>query len=142
MKAITSVLDDNGDDVFSRVTITPISVVKEKVDETFTLLIRGGKVVFPDGTSAQILTTETDSIKVNNRYLFFLTPIDLDAHEFRLTNGAEALFTFSNSNSLQPVAATLKDDGGHPIVGEAKNMTAPALLARLPTLVADLAAGH
>ena len=121
--------------------VSPESVFKGQVEGAFTLLTRGGKVGFPDGSSAQILTIETDSIKVNGQYLFFLVPVNAARKEFRSTNGVEGIILLSMAeNSVRSLAGNTADANLHPIIGELRGLSVSSLLGKVRSTIAAGAA--
>lgn len=141
IKGVSSFLADDGDDIFTHFTISSESVFKGQVEGAFTLLTRGGKVGFPDGSSAQILTIETDSIKVNGQYLFFLVPVNAARKEFRSTNGVEGIILLSMAeNSVRSLAGNTADANLHPIIGELRGLSVSSLLGKVRSTIAAGAA--
>jgi hypothetical protein len=54
--------------------------------------VPGGKVIFEDGTSAEILTPDLGPITKNRTYIFFMHPSGDGADALKLTGGGQGLF--------------------------------------------------
>ena len=59
--------------------------------------VPGGKVIFEDGTSAEIKTPDLGPIKENESYVWFLKAKEDDPEVFQLTGGGQGLFELSRS---------------------------------------------
>lgn len=79
-------------------------VLKGKVHENglVTVAIPGGKVIFEDGTSAEIKTPDLGPIEQFANYVLFLRPSSDTAHVFVLTGGGQGLFELSGDSLIKP----------------------------------------
>ncbi len=75
-------------------------VLKGKATDSLDLIIPGGKVIFEDGTSAELVPEDLGPIVDNHRYIFFLTPNPTDAHAFSLTGGGQGLFELTVDSKI------------------------------------------
>ncbi len=62
-----------------------------KPGETVSLGIPGGKIEFPNGTSAEIVTPNFPRMLIGNRYVIFVGPREVS---FRPTGGSQGIFEF------------------------------------------------
>jgi hypothetical protein len=73
-----------------------------KIDEPITVSMVGGKVVFEDGTSAEVKTPDLEHMKDGGRYILFLTPKPNVERTFRLTAGGQGLFAIDAKSGIKP----------------------------------------
>lgn len=94
-----SSLTANGERITTEHTIRVSRVFKGKLAEEalIRVIVPGGKVVFDDGTSAEILTPDLGAITKNKTYVLFLNPSANDADLLRLTGGGQGLFEMPSS---------------------------------------------
>jgi hypothetical protein len=87
-------LTANGERITTEYKIKVSRVFKGKVekDALIRVVVPGGKVIFEDGTSAEILTPDLGPITKNQTYVLFLRPSADDTEGFRLTGGGQGLF--------------------------------------------------
>lgn len=61
------------------------------------VVVPGGKVIFEDGSSAEIETPDLGPIDTKQDYIFFLNP-SKEVNSYRLTGGGQGLFEISSSD--------------------------------------------
>ena len=95
----SSTLTTSGESIVSEYEVTIQRTLKGNFQETQLVRIEvpGGKVVFDDGTSAEIKTPDLGPIKEHHSYVWFLTPKDSSSQLFQLTGGGQGLFELSES---------------------------------------------
>ncbi len=127
-------LIEEGDSILTTYTIVPEAILKGSATGNIVVSALGGTITFPDGTSAQILTPETQATKVGSRYCFFLKAGNDGEKEF--TNGEESIFALMGTNGVVQSAAS-QSSGPHPVVDEIKGMAPIAFITRVQALVAQ-----
>ena len=81
---------------------------KFQPDETVTISLPGGKLVFEDGTSAEIKTPDLDAMQNDQKYVLFLSPMLAVDGTFTLIGGSQGLFEIdSKTRRVKP--------NGHPL---------------------------
>jgi hypothetical protein len=60
--------------------------------------LQGGKVVFEDGTSAEIKTLDFEGMQNDQKYVLFLNPKLRTDGTFSLTGGGQGLFELNNES--------------------------------------------
>jgi hypothetical protein len=87
-----------------------------KSGDTLRISLVGGRVVFEDGTSAELITPEFEHIKVGRTYVFFLSDPEAGASAYSLTGGPQGLVELISSTEVKsygrptdPVAKESKD---------------------------------
>ena len=95
----SSILTTSGESIVSEYEVTIQQILKGNFQESQLVRIKvpGGKVVFDDGTSAEINTPDLGPIKEHQSYVWFLTPKDSSSQLFQLTGGGQGLFELSES---------------------------------------------
>ena len=84
---------------------------KLQPNETVTVSLPGGKLVFEDGTSAEIKTPDLEGMQNGQTYILFLNPVMRADGAFNLTGGSQGLFEIDskrhrvkpNGDSVDPV---------------------------------------
>lgn len=89
----------------------------------------GGKVVFEDGTSAEIKTPNLEGMENGRTYILFLSPRIGDTGAFNLTGAGQGLFELSQDKAVKP--------HGHPVdtVQKHKNQDADSFLQEIRAAV-------
>ena len=78
-------------------------------------------MIFPNGTSAEITTTEWRNLTVGSQYILFLRESD---NQYELTNGIEALFQISSSGAkLEPLPSFDKSQRPYAVLKEMSTQT-------------------
>lgn len=130
VSASTSSLIEDGDSILTTYTVVPEIVVKGVIEGSFDVDARGGEIKFADGTTARIVTWETEQIQTGGRYCLFLK--DGQGKNKFLTNGEESIFAITGS-AIQSAASARP--GAHPIVAETRGMSLGQFLTKLQTIV-------
>lgn len=94
-----SSLSANGERITTEYKVKVSRIFKGQVQENglIRLIVPGGKVVFEDGTSAEILTPDLGPITKNQNYIFFLHPSSDGTDVLKLTGGGQGLFEVPSS---------------------------------------------
>jgi hypothetical protein len=91
-----------------RVKILQTLKGKLQPDETVTVSLPGGKVVFEDGTSAEIKTPDLEGMQNDQKYILFLSPMLRAGGAFSVIGGSQGLFEIDNkTRRVKP--------NGHPL---------------------------
>jgi hypothetical protein len=95
----SSSLTTNGERITTEYQIKVSRIFKGQLQENSSIRVSvpGGKVIFEDGTSAEILTPDLGPITKNQTYVLFLHPSKNDTDIFQLTGGGQGLFEVSSS---------------------------------------------
>jgi len=95
----SSSLTTNGERITTEYQIKVSRIFKGQVQDNSLIRVSvpGGKVIFEDGTSAEILTPDLGPITKNQTYVLFLHPSKSDRDIFQLTGGGQGLFEVSSS---------------------------------------------
>lgn len=95
----SSSLTANGERITTEYQIKVSRIFKGQLPENSLIRVSvpGGKVIFEDGTSAEILTPDLGPITKNQTYVLFLHPSKNDTDIFQLTGGGQGLFEVSSS---------------------------------------------
>lgn len=95
----SSSLTTNGERIITEYKIKVNRIFKGQVQESglMRVIVPGGKVIFEDGTSAEILTPDLGPITKNQTYVFFLHPSKDGNDSFQLTGGGQGLFEVPSS---------------------------------------------
>lgn len=76
--------------------------------ETIVVSLPGGKIVFEDGTSAEVITPDLEGMVNSKSYALFLSPRTTASGAFSLTGAGQGLFELNNEKqSVKP--------RGHPV---------------------------
>ncbi len=99
-----SKLSDSGEQVLTEHNVRIEQTLKGKLrpNQVINLTVIGGKVVFEDGTSAEIRTPDLGPIEVGKSYIFFMTSDDKDSEVFKLTGGGQGLFEIASDSTIEP----------------------------------------
>lgn len=94
-----SSLTANGERITTEYKIKVSRVFKGKTEEDALIRVSvpGGKVIFEDGTSAEILTPDLGPITKNQTYILFLHPSADGTDIYQLTGGGQGLFEVPSS---------------------------------------------
>jgi hypothetical protein len=95
--------------------------------ETVSVSLPGGKLIFEDGTSAEIKTPDLEGMQNDQKYVLFLSPKLAVDGTFTLTGGSQGLFELDNKtrrikpngHPFDPVRK-LKDQDADTFLGEIK----------------------
>jgi hypothetical protein len=95
----SSSLTTNGERITTEYMMRVNRIFKGQLEENglIRVIVPGGKVVFDDGTSAEILTPDLGPITKNQTYVLFLHPAKDGSDSFQLTGGGQGLFEMSSS---------------------------------------------
>jgi len=95
----SSSLTANGERIITEYKVKVSRIFKGQLQENglIRLIVPGGKVVFEDGTSAEILTPDLGPITKNQNYILFLHPSADGTDIYQLTGGGQGLFEVSSS---------------------------------------------
>jgi hypothetical protein len=95
----SSSLTPNGERIITEYKLKVSRIFKGQLQENglIRLIVPGGKVVFDDGTSAEILTPDLGPITKNQTYILFLHPPADGADIYQLTGGGQGLFEVPSS---------------------------------------------
>ena len=90
----SSNLTANGERIITEYKVKVSRIFKGQPQENglMRLVVPGGKVVFEDGTSAEILTPDLGPITKNQTYVLFLHPSKDGSDSLQLTGGGQGLF--------------------------------------------------
>lgn len=93
-------LSSDGKLIFTDYEVKLAEVIKgdSAFRDTVSVGLQGGKVVFEDGSSAEILTPHLRRMESGKVYLLFLSR-DKDTRQFMLTGGGQGLFELSGGSS-------------------------------------------
>jgi hypothetical protein len=93
-QASSSSLTANGERIITEYEVKVSRIFKGQLQENglIRLIVPGGKVIFEDGTSAEILTPDLGPITKNRTYIFFMHPSRDGADALKLTGGGQGLF--------------------------------------------------
>ncbi len=122
-----------GENIYTDYVFQPIEIFKGTFskDEIFSVL--GGKVVFPDKTSAEIRTIESQNLTVGSQYVLFFRE---SGDHYVLASGWWSVVQVSSNNiELKPLPAP-DDDGLYPITKEIRNYTPESLKAFIRNQIA------
>src|SRR5215217_137293 len=94
-----SSLTANGERITTEYKVNVSRIFKGQLQENglIRLIVPGGKVIFEDGTSAEILTPDLGPITKNQSYIFFLHPSSDGTDVLKLTGGGQGLFEVPSS---------------------------------------------
>jgi hypothetical protein len=101
----TPKLSDSGEQVLTDHQIRVEQIFKGdlKLNQVLTLTVIGGKVVFDDGSTAEILTSDLGPIEIGKTYIFFLNLKEKsDPISYRLTGGGQGLFEVAADSTVEP----------------------------------------
>lgn len=125
----TTHLSANGQLITTWHRVKILQTLKGKLqpDETVTVSLVGGKVVFEDGTSAEIKTPDLDGMQNGQTYILFLSPMLAVDGTFTLVGGSQGLFEINsktrrvkpNGHPLDPVQKH-KDQGVNAFLEEVR----------------------
>ncbi len=116
-----SKLTSNGNNITTSYIFQPIEVFKGTFSKDETFSAPGGKVIFPNGASAEITTIEWRNLTVASQYILFLRESD---NQYELTNGIEALFQISSSGAkLEPLPSFDKSQRPYAVLKEMSTQT-------------------
>ena len=92
-------LTANGERIITEYKVKVSRIFKGQLQENalIRLIVPGGKVVFEDGTSAEILTPDLGPITKNQTYVLFLHPSADGTDIYQLTGGGQGLFEVPSS---------------------------------------------
>jgi hypothetical protein len=95
----TSRLTPNGERIITEYKVKVSRIFKGQLQENelVRLIVPGGKVVFEDGTSAEILTPDLGPITKNQTYILFLHASADGTDVYQLTGGGQGLFEVPSS---------------------------------------------
>lgn len=95
----SSSLTANGERIITEHEVKVRRIFKGQLQEndSIRLIVPGGRVVFEDGTSAEILTPDLGPIKKNQTYVFFLHPSKDGSDSLQLTGGGQGVFEMPSS---------------------------------------------
>jgi hypothetical protein len=107
----SSSLTKNGERITTEYQIKVSRIFKGQLQENglIRVSVPGGKVIFEDGTSAEILTPDLGAITKNQTYVLFLHPSKNENDIFQLTGGGQGLFEVSSSASAVKPLGDKKD---------------------------------
>jgi len=107
----SSNLTTNGERIVTEYQIKASRIFKGELQENglIRVIVPGGKVIFEDGTSAEILTPDLGPITKNQTYVLFLHPSKDDGDSYQLTGGGQGLFEVSSSASVVKPLGDKKD---------------------------------
>jgi len=125
-------LIEDGDSILTTYTIVPEMALKGIANGNLMVRVRGGTITFAEGTSAQIITQETEEIRVGGRYCLFLK--NGQNTDKVLTNGEESVFGLTDSATRSAATQSL---GSHPIVDETRSMSPAQLIAKVQAIVSQ-----
>ena len=101
----SSHLSSDGQTITTWYRIKIVQTMKGKLQpgETLTVSLPGGKIIFEDGTSAEIRTPDFEGIQNDQEYVLFLNPKLRADGTFSLTGGGQGLFELNNeSHRVKP----------------------------------------
>ena len=92
-------LTANGERIITEYKVKVSRIFKGQLQENglIRLIVPGGKVVFEDGSSAEILTPDLGPIAKNQTYILFLHPPADGTDIYQLTGGGQGLFEVPSS---------------------------------------------
>lgn len=137
-------LSTNGNRIFTDYVFRPDLVIKGSVSGDITVSMDGGKVAFPNGTTATLSTIEWESLKVEDRYLLFLRT----SSDGRIRPSMSFFGIIDVSVQMGTVDPLASREGGargsvsapdalpHAIVRELQGMAPAAVIARVLQIVA------
>jgi hypothetical protein len=126
-------LSEDGDDIFTDVTVQVEKVLKGSAHGSIVVTIPGGLYRFANGNTAQATTIEWRELQVGTRHLLLL------AHDsyhggLKPAVGVESLFRLPTHGGVPEPFAAL-DHRPHQILDGVKGMSADALIAAVQILV-------
>jgi len=95
----SSSLTANGERITTEYKVKVSRIFKGQLQENglIRLIVPGGKVIFEDRTSAEILTPDLGPITKDRTYIFFMHPSGDAADVLKLTGGGQGLFEVPSS---------------------------------------------
>lgn len=91
-----------GDDIYTNYTIQPEKVLKGTESSDVTVVVRGGKITFPNGDTAEINSIPSSHIADGGTYLFFLKK-NADGNYWPLGQ-YQTIIGLDTSGSIEPLA--------------------------------------
>ena len=133
-------LSEDGDDIFTDVTVQVDKVLKGSAHSSVVVTIPGGLYHFSSGNTAQATTVEWRELQVGTRHLLLLTH-DPYHGGLKPAVGVESLFRLpAHPGVPEPFAAL--DIRPHQIINGVKGMSADALIAAVQSLGVRRASSH
>jgi hypothetical protein len=126
------IYDEN--EIFTDCTLRPDEVLKGKIRSgDIKFVVRGGRIVFPNGTSAEIKTRASTFFVAGSRYLVMLRT-DSDTGEYALQHHLESAFRITESGEIDALAA--HEERRREIVDDIGSQRAETVLSRVRQIVA------
>lgn len=128
----TAHLSADGQLITTWYRIQIVQALKGKLQpgETVTVSLPGGKLVFEDGTSAEIKTPDLEGMQNGQTYILFLSPMLRERGAYGVIGGSQGLFEIeSKSRRIRP--------NGHPLdpVQKHKDQGVDAFLEEIRAVV-------
>jgi hypothetical protein len=100
----SSQLTDDGTSIVTEYELKINEVLKGNLYQTQTTRVQlpGGKVVFEDGSSAEIQTADLRGMEEGKTYVLFLRSIEASPNVFALTGLGQGLFELSSEKTVRP----------------------------------------
>jgi hypothetical protein len=101
----TSRLSDSGQQILTEHQVRVEQTLKGTVtpNHVLTVTVIGGKLIFEDGTTAEIRTPDLGPINAGKTYIFFLRERqNASTDNFGLTGGGQGLFEIASDSTIEP----------------------------------------
>jgi hypothetical protein len=123
-------LSDDGDYIYTDVSVQPLKVLKGSAAGSVTFSIPGGLYRFANGNTAQVTTIEWRELQVGEKYILLL--VRDNQGRYIPTNGIESLFRFPADGSA-PEPFAKRDNRPHQINNNVKGLTADGVISAIQT---------
>lgn len=126
-------LSEDGDDIFTDITVRPEKVLKGSAQGLGRIYDFGGPYQFANGNTAQQTTIEWRELQVGTKHLLLLKHAPQFPTGLVPTNGIESMFRLSaQGGAPEPFAAL--DHNPHQVNDNVKGMTGDGLIAAVQSL--------
>jgi hypothetical protein len=101
-------LSESGEHIFTDHSVRVEQTLKGSVkpNQVIRLTVLGGKVIFDDGSSAEIQTSDLGPIEIGKTYVLFLKNEQSPTPDhFNLTGGGQGLFEITSESTVKPRGA-------------------------------------
>jgi hypothetical protein len=139
IKSLTSHLSDDGDDIDTLYTVHPEQILKGSDPNDIPVQVRGGKVTFDNGNTAEMSSLLTQHLAVGHSYLFFLNKSG-DDKTYSPVGSYQLIIDTSSQDKLTPLAK-YDSHSRSPIVAELAKysiVTPNDLILRIQYLLSEL----
>ena len=131
----TSELSGDNSRIDSECNASIQNLLKGSIRESVKFRVRGGKVTFPNGTSATDNTSEWKLLQKGKDYLVVLED-ETHPPNYWPVNSCEGLFGINSTNNTVDACAA-HDQHAHNVVEDIKGMSLQTFLARVKQIIAE-----